>query len=387
MHILISALSRFTQPTGICRYAVNLARCLSDLREIGNVTLLVGQWQEEYFNSAFGTGSKKIDIIPIAIANSSLARNRWFAFGLPKAVRTHNPDIVHVGFPVPIFRSRFSCPVVVTVHDLYPYDMPENFRWLNGFCRRAFIRQSLRACNGVACDSESTRRALERKFPWLSPQVPVHLVHNYADFPSSCEAPSFDSDPRPYLLAVAQHQPNKRLDLLIMAFSQLRNDKRIREKPQLLVVGSEGARSDVLRALVASLNLDAYVKWLSQLSDRQLAWMYQNCEAFVTCSTIEGFCLPLLEALVFNCRVVASDIPVFHEIAGSAPVYFDISRDPVENLTAAILSALNASPRANRQVVPFSRNRTAAECMALYSLLVPERVEEECDVIKSAAVS
>lgn len=372
VHILISGLSRFTQPTGICRHAANLARCLSDLPEISKITLLVGQWQEEYFRTALGISPSKVDLVPIAITNHSLTRNYWFTFELPRIVEKYKPSIVHLGFPVPIIRSRFKCPVVVTVHDLYPYDLPESLHRLNGFCKRIFIRRCVQVCDGITCVSENTRNALGRRFPSQSSRVPVRLVHNYAEFPALPDATPHDVDPRPFLLTVAQHQPNKRLDLLIKALAQLRSDALVSNDLQLLVVGSEGAESDALHVLVTSLKLDPYVHWVPQLSDHQLVWMYQNCEVFIASSSIEGFCLPLLEALVFNCRVVASDIPVFHEIAGDRPVYFDISRAPVENLANAILRALNTSQCATCQMLPFSRKRTAAECMAFYSLLIPE---------------
>lgn len=377
MHILISALSRFTQPTGICRHAVNLARCLSDLPQITKVTLLVGQWQERYFHTAFDFTSSKVEIEPVAIANNQLARNYWFAFGLPRIAREYKPALVHLGFPVPIFRSLFPCPVVATIHDLYPYDLPENFDPFNRFCKRMFIEQCVKECDALACVSERTRLSLDQHFPKLTLRVPIRLVHNYADFSSLDGVLPIADDPRPFLLTVAQHQPNKRLGLLLRAFAQLRDEGLIYKKFQLLVVGSEGAESEALRDLSRLLQLDQFVRWVPQLCDRELAWLYQSCEAFIACSLIEGFCLPVLEALSFNCRVVASDIPVFHEIAGDAPVYFDISHDPVESLTAAILRVLDTPRSETPPVLRFSRNRTTAECLGLYSLLLPEVTAEK----------
>jgi glycosyltransferase involved in cell wall biosynthesis len=379
VHILISGLSRFTQPTGICRHAANLARCLSDLPEISKITLLVGQWQEEYFRTALGIGLTKVDLVPIAITNHSLTRNYWFTFELPRIVEKYKPSIVHLGFPVPIIRSRFICPVVVTVHDLYPYDLPESLHRFNGFCKRLFFRQCMQESDAVTCVSESTRAALERRFPELSSHVPVQIVHNYADFSPSADEPPLETDPRPFLLTVAQHQPNKRLDLLFSAFAQLRRKGFVSNDLQVLVVGSTGAQSDALQRLVKSLQLDARVQWLPPLSDLRLAWLYRNCELFIASSYIEGFCLPLLEAMFFGCRIVASDIPVFHEIAGNSPVYFDISHAAVENLASAIVSALNSSPNTTRHAVRFSRDNTAAECLALYSLLLHDKLEEETE--------
>ena len=374
MHILISSLSRFTRPTGICRHAANLARCLSDLPGVDRITLLVGQWQAGYFRTSFDISSRKVELVPVCIANTSLERNRWFAFGLPELAKTCRPDIVHFGFPIPVIGSRFNCPVVVTVHDLYPYDYSESFGRLDGFFKRRFFEQCMKRCNAVISVSDTTRSALVRRFPRLSSRIPVRVVYNYADFQPFAEAPA--SDHRPFLLTVAQHQPNKRLDLLLEAFASLRLDGRVGSELDLLVVGSEGSQSESLRQLATALNLDACVHWLPPVSDCRLAWLYQNCKAFIASSCIEGFCLPLLEALFFNCRAVASDIPVFHEIAGEIPVYFDIAHDPVNGLASAIVSSLSEAPPGQPDKMRFSRSNTASECFSLYSLLLSSPSEE-----------
>ena len=60
MHILISALSRFNRPSGICRYATNLAKCLEEIEQISRITLVLGSWQEKYFIEDFQIDSEKI---------------------------------------------------------------------------------------------------------------------------------------------------------------------------------------------------------------------------------------------------------------------------------------------------------------------------------------
>ena len=45
-------------------------------------------------------------------------------------------------------------------------------------------------------------------------------------------------------------------------------------------------------------------------------------------SFAEGFGLPIVEALGIGTPVIASDLPVFREIAGNIPLYLD-PRDPV----------------------------------------------------------
>ncbi len=370
MHVLISSLSRFTQPTGICRYAANLARSLSDFPQLTKITLMVGCWQQDYFQSDFGIDLSRVEIVPVSIENKSFTRNRWFLFGLPRAATACKADLVHLGFPMPILRSQFQCPVVATVHDLYPFDMRQGFGHFDGLCKRMIITQCLNACHALTCVSESTYRSLRRRRFRALDKIPVGLVHNYAEFShTTCHLPG-GADRRPFLLTVAQHQPNKRLDLLLRSFAQLRKEKLVSNDLRLLVVGSEGPQSNMLLELTRSLDLGDLVGWLPRLSDQQLGWAYQNCEAFIVSSCIEGFCLPLLEALQFNCRTVASNIPVFHEIAGDAPAYFDTEHDPVRGLTAAIHRALGAA-RPVQYVSRFSRENTANECLALYSKLFP----------------
>jgi hypothetical protein len=168
MHILISALSRFNQPTGICRHAANLARCLADCSWVEKITFVIGQWQEEYFRTCLDVGGLKLDFITTDIANTSLRRNRWFATELPILANARQPDLVHLSFPVPVFRSRFASPVVVTIHDLYPYDFPETFGSFNSFWKRTFFARCIGATDGVACVSKSTMYSLEQRFPKLS---------------------------------------------------------------------------------------------------------------------------------------------------------------------------------------------------------------------------
>lgn len=59
------------------------------------------------------------------------------------------------------------------------------------------------------------------------------------------------------------------------------------------------------------------------VSDRELSHLYKGAQALVFPSLMEGFGLPVLEALRAGCPVIASDIPVFHELFGSTLAYFN----------------------------------------------------------------
>ena len=78
----------------------------------------------------------------------------------------------------------------------------------------------------------------------------------------------------------------------------------------------------------ANAELEAYahakgVRWLGHVSPEELNTYYRNAVAYINPSLYEGFGIPLLEAMAQECPVLASDIPVFHEVCEDAACYFD----------------------------------------------------------------
>lgn len=58
------------------------------------------------------------------------------------------------------------------------------------------------------------------------------------------------------------------------------------------------------------------------MSDQNLKYLYKMAHGLVFASHKEGFGLPLVEAIHYGIPVIASDLPVFHEIAKEYPCYF-----------------------------------------------------------------
>ena len=180
MHVLIVILHRPEKPTGVCRYAANLAKCLADREEILQVTLVTGIWQEHYFKTAFLLDSDKIKILGINTKNSAISRNLWYCFGLPKLVRSLQPTLVHLAFPLPFFRKLFPCPVISTVHDLYPYQLPENFGYRQAFFNRILFQKCISGSDAITCVSKTTLDSLGYFFPKIrSSQKKMAVIYNY----------------------------------------------------------------------------------------------------------------------------------------------------------------------------------------------------------------
>lgn len=368
MHIAIAALHRPTQPTGVCRHAVNLAKCLATSPTIERITLIVGHWQRNYFQTAFNFNSHKIQTIDIDIDNRSISRNLWFLFGLPKVIKQLQPDLLHLSFPLPFFRKQFAIPVVSSIHDFYAYDYPENFGYPNVWFNQWFLKQSIRNSDRLACVSQTTLTQLRNYFPKVN-QTPASVVYNFVDFDRGQPTAPFNSaltESSPFLLCVAQHRKNKNIDLLICAYQQQLKTGALPTESRLVLVGSEGPETTAILDLVSACKLQDQVIFLSGISDAELRWLYKNCLLFAMPSAIEGFCLPLVEAVSAGCRIVCSDIPIFRELGLPSSAFFSLKTHPLESLSTAITTALHTSQPS--QQLQFSIEKTAQQCLALYGI-------------------
>lgn len=337
MRVLISGLWAAEQPSGICRTVVNLIRCLNLVDRSIEVTLALGDWQRSYFDDALGLGELKAEVAEVAIPNRSYSRNSWYARELPRLARRLSADLVHLSFPAPVIRREFNCPVITTLHDLYPYDRPQNFGFPRVLFNRLFLRQALHACERIICVSEFTLERLRQHFPSALAEKAV-CIHNPIHL-SGDALPSQRTIPQPYVLAVAQHRANKNLALLLESFCLGKQVNVFASETRLVIVGREGPETAHLRNLADRLSLTRDVLYLSRLGDGDLAALYRDCELFISLSDIEGFGLPLAEALLFQARVVASDIPAHRELAGAQCEYVDISRSGAMHFVTKAMQA------------------------------------------------
>ena len=78
---------------------------------------------------------------------------------------------------------------------------------------------------------------------------------------------------------------------------------------------------------------------------RCLSALYAQCVLVVAPSLLEGFGLPVAEALAAGCRVACSDIPAFRATATPSCVLFNPTDVTGESLVAALRNALQPSSR------------------------------------------
>ena len=119
---------------------------------------------------------------------------------------------------------------------------------------------------------------------------------------------------RRFWLLVGKRVPYKNVLTLLRALARLPHGS---EAPILVCAGGGPFRAGELRRFA-----QLPPPWRSALlqmsaNDRRLAWLYRHAEAVLVPSMAEGFSLPLIEALVCNTPVIASDLEAHREVAGT----------------------------------------------------------------------
>jgi glycosyltransferase involved in cell wall biosynthesis len=371
MRVLVSSVGRDTQPTGICRVAASHVKAMLSNGVASSVVFVIGCWQRKLFWSLLGPDATKVEFVEIDIENKSLQRNAWYAASLPGLARKHEADLVHFAYPAPTLRRSFPCPVVVTLHDLYPYDIPENFGFPQYFANRLVLRQCLSSVDGIVCVSHATRSRLDRIFPSISRRVPTVIAGNYIQTASGIPVPPASLEflrPNSFLLTVAQHRKNKNLDILLRGYAAL--EKSGVDVGPLILVGADGPETPLLYEECESLGIRNQVMFIHSISDSELSWLYSNCALFVVCSSIEGYCLPVAEARAAGARVVCSDIATLKEIGGAQCIYFSLAGNAVENLVKAMTLGIEQEATGSGSDLSSDNSSVVEEYSKLYASIM-----------------
>ncbi len=145
---------------------------------------------------------------------------------------------------------------------------------------------------------------------WL---IPNGMPHHRRQFQPISAAPI---EERPFLLYVGRVVPQKRLELLIEAFT------RIDSNAQLLIAGPTSHTDSYLASLKNSSHENPRIIFLGALDHESVSNLYQRCLALVLPSEAEGCSNVLLEGLSFGCCIVTSDIAENLAVVGNAAAIF-----------------------------------------------------------------
>ncbi len=130
------------------------------------------------------------------------------------------------------------------------------------------------------------------------------------------EKPQFIKDDKKFFFTIGQTRAKKNFQSLIPAMKFLPNYT-------LYICGKPyGKYIHELERIKEGLGISNVV-FTGEISNNEKNWMYAHCEAFLFPSLLEGFGLPVLEAMRFGTKVFASKFTSLPEVCKHHATYFD----------------------------------------------------------------
>ena len=117
--------------------------------------------------------------------------------------------------------------------------------------------------------------------------------------------------PKKYFLYVGDRRPHKNIEYLIDLICSIR--KELKEDIYLLIAGSKSYKNEYLEKKVKQNKI--FIHELVDPKDYQLSYIYKNCRAFFLLSKSEGFGIPIIEAAMFQKKIIANNISSLRETA------------------------------------------------------------------------
>ncbi|MBL8601018.1 MAG: glycosyltransferase family 4 protein [Myxococcales bacterium] len=264
-----------------------------------------------------------------ALSNRVFMQRR---FALGAALATTGARALHMPQAYGMPLARVGC-LIVTCHDLIPLEMPEHYLGLALGSRRYGARTvgfsvrlardlvRYRRADHVICISERTRQSLTR-FCQVD-DARLSVVYNSASRFERAPLAAVDSGAAPYVLYVGYCDPRKDIRSLFAALALVNRRHALRLAWAAALLPHDRAK---MVALARAMGVEDRVDFLGFVSDERLRGLYAGAVALVFPSRLEGFGLPVLEAMAAGCAVIVTRDSGADEVAGASGFVVDPER-------------------------------------------------------------
>jgi glycosyltransferase involved in cell wall biosynthesis/ubiquinone/menaquinone biosynthesis C-methylase UbiE len=293
----------------------------------------------------------------VAIGDRPAGRIIWTTSLLPRALRECKANVLISLSNLPTINP--PVPTIVFFHQFNMLFERSKATGSAAYRFRMLVLGQLfyagaRRSSKILAQTDVVQAALKRKFPALAPKV--HIIPS--GFNETMDGgvvrseirDKIDASRRVRILYVAHAYAHKNHVKLIEAYARVR---RTRPASSLLLTiddpsnPSATVTTDSCAAITRTIlqtarehGVEQDIIWLGSINSAEVAYAFQQAELLVFPSLVESFGLPLVEAMVYSCPIVAADRPYAHSVAEDAAVYFN--PEDAEQMCSTLLSVLAA---------------------------------------------
>lgn len=346
MRVIISAGMIQGGRSGVARYVIALADAI--LREQPAVELYIAGLDTD--RGLFPNLRDDHWLTIPARMKGGVLNLLWHQFFLNREVKKLKVDVVHI----PSYRRMMwhcSVPQVATIHDCAPFILREKYDWLRGSFGRIIVPKIARRVQRVIAVSQTTGKDVVH---WMKvPANRVTVIPNGIDHrsfsPPTAEAVAEFRQRKklehPYFIYVARlEHPAKNHLRLIHAFETIAKAGTF--TGELVLPGAPWHGSAVVEQAVAASPFRDRIRLEGFVNNDDLPLWYAASEALVFPSLMEGFGLPLLEALACGTRIACANATSLPEVAGPVGILFDGLDEASIAAAMTRLAAMDSKERA-----------------------------------------
>jgi glycosyltransferase involved in cell wall biosynthesis len=245
----------------------------------------------------------------------------WQQASLPRLLRPWQPNVFLAPYnTAPLWLPR-GTQLVLVLHDLILMQkfksLTARTRIVNGYKRR-LIAPSVARSSYVVTVSEFSRNSILEYFPEARVTViPCTIPESWFVGPNSANPKQRDN----YILLVTAPPPHKNTARALRAYASY--VKMAGNGAAALRIVGLARTGKLFRRIVQEFGLEKKVVFEPFLSTPALQRLYRSAKAVLVPSLVEGFGIPVLEAMASGTPVIASRSSSLTEVGGEAAQYFN----------------------------------------------------------------
>ena len=278
----------------------------------------------------------------------SRLRSLWRVWGIKKDIQKDGIHIFHglsnelplnIGTPEQrkMKAGGKGCKYIVTVHDLIFIHTPQYYHWIDRQIYNFKFRRACLCADRVIAVSEYTKQEIMHYYH--TPESKIDVVYQGCDpvFSQKIEEGKLQEVkaryqlPDKFVLYVGSIEERKNLMLVAKAMAKLNRRAAI----HVVAVGRRTAYVDKIQDFLKAQGIEHLFHFYHQVPYADLPSFYKWASTFAYPSRIEGFGIPLLEAISSGVPAIGCTGSCLEEAGGPNSIY--VNPNDVQGMADAIL--------------------------------------------------
>lgn len=317
----------------------------------------------------------------------SRIRSLWRVWGITKDIQKDGIQIFHglsnelplnIGTPEQrkMKAGGKGCKYIVTIHDLIFIHTPQYYHWIDRQIYNFKFRRACRCADRVIAVSEYTKQEIMHYYH--TPESKIDVVYQGCDpvFSQEIEEGKLQEVkaryqlPDKFVLYVGSIEERKNLMLVAKAMAELNRRAAI----HVVAVGRRTAYVDQIQDFLKAQGIDHLFHFYHQVPYADLPSFYKWASTFAYPSRIEGFGIPLLEAISSGVPAIGCTGSCLEEAGGPNSIY--VNPDDAKGMADAILRTCTDEPlrqhmisEGKKYALNFSDEKQSHDLMKVYENL------------------